>query len=429
MRSWILAGSFLATLTLWPASPASARILYTGLTIAEVNEQTGPTTLSPTEAALTFQLNFQSPADFTGATVAYPGAGSPETLAYDPTLGIDGSYYTRTTHFFASISALQAAYPFGIYTFTATNSTTSTTESASLNYDYNHWPSATPSLTPTSYTAAQGMNAGQAYTFSFNSFTGDGNSCCLGQVDPSTTFYIFQGSKTVYESANVPNSTTSFTLPANTLEPGQFYQYYLSFNNLDNKSFGPYAYASSYATQTYGFFTTAVGSGGPRTLANLQGGTPGDPKALPIVGQIGDVTGSIGGQGSTDFYELWWSGGAFQASTSLAGAPNGGSYLFELLDIGGSTIDSVTLDGADGFSGALNDDLTAGFYEVGLDADSPLDPDYSIQFTTPVEGVAPASVPEPATWAMLLVGFGAVGAALRRRVAATRHLHQGPSPR
>lgn len=38
-----------------------------------------------------------------------------------------------------------------------------------------------------------------------------------------------------------------------------------------------------------------------------------------------------------------------------------------------------------------------------------------------VDGVAP--VPEPATWAMLMLGFGGIGAALRRR----RHAHLKPA--
>jgi len=32
-------------------------------------------------------------------------------------------------------------------------------------------------------------------------------------------------------------------------------------------------------------------------------------------------------------------------------------------------------------------------------------------------GIAPAAVPEPATWGMLIVGFGLIGAAMRRRAA------------
>ena len=37
-----------------------------------------------------------------------------------------------------------------------------------------------------------------------------------------------------------------------------------------------------------------------------------------------------------------------------------------------------------------------------------------------VDGVAVAAVPEPATWAMMIIGFGAIGGAMRRRKVTTR---------
>ncbi|MBA2466428.1 MAG: PEPxxWA-CTERM sorting domain-containing protein, partial [Sphingomonas sp.] len=33
----------------------------------------------------------------------------------------------------------------------------------------------------------------------------------------------------------------------------------------------------------------------------------------------------------------------------------------------------------------------------------------------------PGAVPEPATWAMMLIGFGATGAAMRRRRKVAHH--------
>jgi hypothetical protein len=49
----------------------------------------------------------------------------------------------------------------------------------------------------------------------------------------------------------------------------------------------------------------------------------------------------------------------------------------------------------------------------------------SISLTGPV--VIAAGIPEPATWAMLIAGFGLAGAALRRRSAGTA-MHWGKSP-
>jgi hypothetical protein len=97
---------------------------------------------------------------------------------------------------------------------------------------------------------------------------------------------------------------------------------------------------------------------------------------------------------------------------TLAGANPGASYIFEILGAGGTVIDTLTLDQADGFTGTLSDSLAAGHYEIGLDADSPQDPGFNLQFDTPVGGV-----PEPATWAMLLAGIGGIGATMRSRRA------------
>lgn len=40
----------------------------------------------------------------------------------------------------------------------------------------------------------------------------------------------------------------------------------------------------------------------------------------------------------------------------------------------------------------------------------------------PATNVQPAAVPEPATWAMMLIGFGAIGSTLRRRKRVTTHI-------
>lgn len=46
--------------------------------------------------------------------------------------------------------------------------------------------------------------------------------------------------------------------------------------------------------------------------------------------------------------------------------------------------------------------------------------DYSLSLGTVTEIAAPPSVPEPASWAMMLGGFGLVGAAMRRRKPRVR---------
>jgi hypothetical protein len=401
------------------ASPSAAAIANTSLDVGQAFFQNGPTSTTPTGASIYLGLAVQSPSDFTSASVSYPGPGSPETLSYNPQVTSNGTYATITGHTFPDLASLNAAYPFGTYSFTATNSRTGQSQNASLVYDYNHRPSATPMLSAASYQGLQGVDASQPYRLSFNAFTGDGVPCCIGEVDPATSIAIYEVTSPttyseIYASAALPDTTTSFLLPADTLSSGHFYFFNLQFSNALHSGNGATGYYYlGFQEHTSGYFTTAIGASGPHTLVNFEGGTPSNPRPLPIVGQIGDVSGSIGGQGSSDFYELYWSGGALQTSTSLTGANPRGSYLYELLGLGGHVLASETLDQSDAFSGTLNDVLPAGFYEVGLDANSPFDPAYVIHFATPVEGVLAA--PEPGAWALLLAGACAVGASLRGR--------------
>jgi hypothetical protein len=73
---------------------------------------------------------------------------------------------------------------------------------------------------------------------------------------------------------------------------------------------------------------------------------------------------------------------------------SGNVSVFWLFDFGTIGANYITLDHTRGFSNAA-------------------------LYTT---GTPPSGVPEPATWAMMLVGFGAAGAGLRRRRAKERQL-------
>ena len=78
----------------------------------------------------------------------------------------------------------------------------------------------------------------------------------------------------------------------------------------------------------------------------------------------------------------------------------------------GSDFDLATLFAGDTFSAQAN-----GFDVTNFDFD-------------PSQGVlalAESAVPEPATWAMLLIGFGAIGWSLRRRTQTIRMFNKGAS--
>jgi hypothetical protein len=139
------------------------------------------------------------------------------------------------------------------------------------------------------------------------------------------------------------------------------------------------------------------------------GGTLTNPVTFTQSG-VGQIMSTIGGLGSEASYEFAWSGGAFAATASVAGANPTGSYLFQLSEPGnpGTVIADETLDGADGFMATINDALLAsGDYVIALLANSPNDPTFTIDFATPVNGTAVpgTAVPEPPTLALLAPGL------------------------
>jgi len=139
------------------------------------------------------------------------------------------------------------------------------------------------------------------------------------------------------------------------------------------------------------------------TLNGLQGGTTAAPVFFfgsPVAG----VSGTISGQGAEEYYGFYWPGGAFSASASITGASGSASYLFTEGAVGTCMgVASQTLNSGDSFSGTISGSLVPGVYCIGLDANSASDPNFSLTFTTPVNGV-----PEPSGFVLLSVGVGMI---------------------
>jgi hypothetical protein len=150
-------------------------------------------------------------------------------------------------------------------------------------------------------------------------------------------------------------------------------------------------------------------------LTGYQGGTTSAPMFLASGSPIGEVSGTISGQGDQDYYSFYWGGGAFAATASVTGASSGASYLFSAGVPGTcSSVGSDALNSGDAFSATISaGNLPAGQYCIGLDANSGSDPNFALTFDTPVSGA-----PEPGTF--LLLSFGLVATTVSHRAARRR---------
>jgi hypothetical protein len=129
---------------------------------------------------------------------------------------------------------------------------------------------------------------------------------------------------------------------------------------------------------------------------------------LPLTG----IDGAIGPDSLEQYYAFHWDGGVFSASAGMSDADPADQFLLRL--IGGDADWSSVLGVDNGFAGSIGGYLAAGDYRIGISGDVAMDPDFHIDFATPL---GQSAAPEPASWAMLLLGFGMVGWRRRGRGA------------
>jgi len=123
-----------------------------------------------------------------------------------------------------------------------------------------------------------------------------------------------------------------------------------------------------------------------------------------------DLPNVTGGYTSTFTFDarLDFVGGSFQNFTDLNAGDGNGNKRFTFAAQGSKLIDKITLSCLHGFS------TKSGKSDIDLDYNFGNVKQMSFNFVS--------GVPEPATWAEFILGFGAIGVALRRRRSQTAAL-------
>jgi PEP-CTERM motif len=209
----------------------------------------------------------------------------------------------------------------------------------------------------------------------------------------------------------------------------------------------PFTYGSGTGGATFAAFTANF-AGGCQGQAAFTCRTNNTQSSLPMAGKnIGATTlsftsvvlpndvvylhpGQLTGQdailrftaATTDTYTL---GGSFIRLDSTP-TPNGGQdgVLASIFKVSGSTYTSLysnvlvgSLNSSIGFTG-ISTTLAAGDYlEFVVNRRTAFNSDSTGLKATITTGVVQNAVPEPATWGMMLFGFGLIGGTLRRRNA------------
>jgi PEP-CTERM motif len=192
-------------------------------------------------------LNSGNPNDYSNVTMTYPGPGSPVSLPEANPPSTDYHYQTTT---FATQGDMNAAFPTGTYTFDADNSDTAT-----LQYTGDDYAQSLPYLTGTDYSALQGMDPANAFTFTFSPFVTGSNA-----ANSYVFFTIYDETlgETVYNGGFMSATTTSVTVPGGTLAFGDTFDYEIDFSNRDigNGTGGVFSPELGFDTRTDGTFTT-----------------------------------------------------------------------------------------------------------------------------------------------------------------------------
>jgi hypothetical protein len=167
----ILAGLALVAFSA-QAAPANAGVLSVVISGAQGFQQTGPTTVVPsnggTNATFTADAVALPIGLFNGGSLAFPGSGSPQALTSSGNV----SFFYQSPQ--ETPAALISDYPSGQYSLTLTNSGTSASQTFNINYINDlSFGGAVPAATPATFARLTHLNFAKPLVFGYNGFSPD----------------------------------------------------------------------------------------------------------------------------------------------------------------------------------------------------------------------------------------------------------------
>jgi len=177
-----------------------------------------PTLVTPSPYGFLACMSLPCPRDATNVSLQLPGGATPNLGA----TSIPG-HLTLMDYNYASLAALDAAYPNSNYTFRIQS--VGSNQQVTLAFPSTLAQPPAPHLT--NFAAAQAINPAQAFTLSWDPFSGGTMADCV-YVDVGSLF------QTPGPGANgvLPGTATSVLIPANTFQTNQSYSGSVTFYHL-----------------------------------------------------------------------------------------------------------------------------------------------------------------------------------------------------
>lgn len=156
----------------------------------------------------------------TGASLTYPGPDSPIQL-----LDVFSQFFYLEE--FDTQAELDAAYSNGTYTYSLTRETGGPTQFSMQMPVAGSYP---PVPQVANFAAAQNINPAQNFTLQFNALTGASGGDFIGlEIEDEVGSILVLSAPDLCIPLELPNTATSFTIPAGTLAAGKTYVGYLTY--------------------------------------------------------------------------------------------------------------------------------------------------------------------------------------------------------